>query len=67
MDGYTANRRPVILEFSDDFPTRIDALERERQIKGWTRRKKEALIRSDWEELKRLSKPDGSTGSPRTE
>ena len=47
MDGYTANRRPLTLEFSDGFPTRIEALERERQIKGWTRRKKEALIRGD--------------------
>ena len=64
--GYTAKRTPVTLEFAEDFPTRLDALERERQIKGWTRRKKEALIYRDWELLKELSKTRGSTSSPRT-
>ena len=41
--GYTYKRRPVTWEFAEEFPTRIEALERERQIKGWTRRKKEAF------------------------
>ena len=49
--GYTQNRRPVTLMWSQDFPSRIEALEAERQIKGWTRRKKEALIRGDWADL----------------
>ncbi len=64
--GYTAKRTPVTLEFAEEFPTRIEALERERQIKGWSRRKKEALIQRDWELLKRLAKSRGSTSSPRT-
>jgi predicted GIY-YIG superfamily endonuclease len=37
---------------------------RERQLKGWSRRKKEALIKGDWNGLERLSRAHGSTGSP---
>jgi predicted GIY-YIG superfamily endonuclease len=44
IDGYTSRRRPVRLEFTEEFPTRIEASERERQIKGWLRKKKQALI-----------------------
>lgn len=46
--GYTHDRRPVELVFSETFAERIDALERERQVKDWSRKKKEALIRGDW-------------------
>lgn len=63
---YTAKRTPVTLEFAEEFPTRIDALERERQIKGWSRSKKADLIRRDWGLLQRLAKSHGSTSSPRT-
>jgi len=48
IEGYTHDRRPVTLMFSEDFPTRLEALERERQIKDWSRKKKEALFQSDW-------------------
>ncbi|WP_081590550.1 GIY-YIG nuclease family protein [Blastomonas sp. AAP53] len=54
--GYTATRRPVELVWSDDFPSREDAFWVERQIKGWSRAKKEALIAGDWELISRLSK-----------
>ena len=64
--GYTYKRRPVELVFSQDFPSRIDALERERQIKGWSRRKKQALIQGRWERLQRLSRAHPSTSSGRT-
>src|SRR3546814_9878841 len=47
IPGYTATRRPVELVWSAEFTTRFEALEAERQIKGWSRAKKEALIRSD--------------------
>lgn len=63
IPGYTLSRRPVTLAFSEEFPTREEALERERQIKRWNRSKKEALIRSDWVELSRLAK--GVHPSPR--
>jgi len=56
IDGYTSTRLPVVLLFSEEFPTREEALACERQIKGWSRRKKEALMRGDWAELSRLSR-----------
>ena len=62
--GYSRSRRPVQLVFHEDFPSRQDAFLRERQLKGWSRRKKEALIRRNWEGLRRLSRAHGSTGSP---
>lgn len=55
LGGYTAKRRPVELLWSDRFPDRDSAFAAERQIKGWSRAKKEALIRDDWAELSRLS------------
>jgi len=67
VSGYTWLRRPVTLVFAEELPTRLEALERERQIKGWARRKKEALINHDWGLLPELSKNRGSTSSPRTE
>ncbi len=51
LPGYTQRRRPIELLWSQDFPSRDEALSAERQIKGWTRRKKEALIRGDWADL----------------
>ena len=54
--GYTATRLPIELVFSQECPTRIEALAFERQIKGWSRAKKEALIRGDWTEISRLAK-----------
>ena len=64
--GYTQNRRPVKLIFAQDFASRDEAFGRERQIKGWSRSKKEALINGNWERLKELSRAPayGSTGSP---
>jgi len=54
--GYTATRRPVTLVYSDWFDQITDAIAAERQIKGWSRAKKEALIRGDFEALKALAK-----------
>ena len=67
---YTARRQPVSLAWTQDFGTRIEALEAERQIKGWSRAKKEALIRGDWDLVSQLAASHGtrpSTGSGRTE
>ncbi len=47
--GYTCSRRPVQLVWVADFPDVFQAIEIERQLKGWSRRKKEALIRGDFE------------------
>jgi predicted GIY-YIG superfamily endonuclease len=54
--GYTASRLPVALVWSEQFPTRLEALAMERRIKGWTRAKKMALIRDDGGEISRLGK-----------
>ena len=67
---FTLNRRPVELVYSQDFASREEALASERQIKGWRRAKKEALIAGQFERLPALAKTAavrGSTGSPRTE
>ncbi len=55
IDSYTAKRRPVMLVFQEVYERVTDAIARERQIKGWTRRKKEALIRGDYEALPDLA------------
>ena len=54
--GYTFTRRPVVLVWSEYFDRITDGIAAERQIKGWSRAKKEALIRSDWEQVSRLSR-----------
>jgi len=71
-DCYTFVRRPVALVWSQDFPSRHEALESERRIKGWSRAKKEALIAGDWDGVSLLARNwqggDGpSTSSGRTE
>lgn len=52
---FTYKRRPLRLVYSQEFPTREEALAAERQIKGWSRKKKEAMIRGDWAEVSRLA------------
>ena len=53
---YTRNRLPVELVYSQEFPSEHEAFLRERQVKGWSRAKKEALISGDFEALAGLSK-----------
>jgi putative endonuclease len=54
--GYTARRRPVSLVFCQEFSVITDGIAAERQLKGWKRAKKEALIRGDYALLQELSK-----------
>ncbi len=54
--GYTSRRLPVKLVWSEEFPSRYEALQAERQIKGWSRAKKLALIRGDWELIRGLAR-----------
>ena len=56
FDGYTARRRPVVLAFQQEFARIEDAIAAERQVKGWRRAKKEALIRGDFAALPSLSR-----------
>jgi len=55
-DGWTARRRPVSLVYSEWFDRIVDAIAAERQVKGWSRAKKEALIRGDFDALVALSR-----------
>lgn len=55
-EAYTASRRPVKLLWSEAFQRAKDAIKLERQIKGWSRKKKEAFMNSDWDILSKLSK-----------
>jgi predicted GIY-YIG superfamily endonuclease len=54
--GYTAKRKPVELVWHTEFAAREEALVVEQQVKGWSRAKKEALMRNDWETVKQLAK-----------
>jgi predicted GIY-YIG superfamily endonuclease len=54
--GFTSEHLPVKLVWSQEFQTRYEALTAERQIKGWGRPKKMALIRGDWDLVSRLAK-----------
>ena len=63
IEGYTLSRRPVDLVFSDQFSTRLEAFHRERQIKGWSGARKEALIKGDWDGLVELSDRSSGGGS----
>jgi len=54
--SYTFNRRPVVLMYCEHFPDIMQAIAWEKQLKGWSRKKKEALFRNDWAEIKALAK-----------
>ena len=56
IEGYTQKRCPVVLEWSQEFAERDEAFRAERQIKGWRRDKKEALIRGDFAALPSLAR-----------
>jgi predicted GIY-YIG superfamily endonuclease len=56
LGGYTARRLPVVLAWSEAFPTRDEAFAAERRIKGWSRAKKEALMAGDWNGISLLAR-----------
>lgn len=49
---YTFKRRPVKLAFYEFFQTPADAIIWEKRIKGWSKKKKKALIEGNWNKLK---------------
>jgi putative endonuclease len=53
---YTCSRLPVELVYLQEFPSEHEAFLRERQVKGWSRAKKEALIQGNFEALVKLSR-----------
>jgi len=53
--SFTFTRRPVVLKYYKRFDQIEHAIEFEKQVKGWSRKKKEALFSEDWDEIVRLS------------
>lgn len=54
--SYTFKRRPVKLVFHESFNDIVQAIAFEKQVKGWRRAKKEAIINGDWHLLPGFSK-----------
>jgi putative endonuclease len=52
---HTSKFRPWEIVYSEQFENQVDAFKRERQIKGWTWAKKEALIAGDKTRLENLA------------
>lgn len=53
---YTAKRRPLKLVFHELFADVNQAIAFEKQVKGWNRKKKEAIINGNWHLLPELSR-----------
>ncbi len=51
---FTKYNYPVKIVYQESFQMKEDAAKREKQIKGWTRKKKLALIKGDFVLLKKL-------------
>ncbi len=55
-NSYTYTRRPFTLVFYAEFTTPNQAIDAEKQIKKWSRAKKEALIKGEYDKLPNLAK-----------
>jgi putative endonuclease len=55
-ESYTYSRRPVILKYCTEFYDPNLAIYWEKRIKGWSHKKKKALIDDDWDALIEFSK-----------
>ncbi len=60
---YTYKKRPITLVWFESFNDVLDAIATEKRIKGWSRRKKEALITENWDKLVLYSKNYTQFGS----
>lgn len=56
IECYTYSRRPLEVVFVTEFNDINQAITFEKQVKGWSRKKKEAIINNRWEDLPELSK-----------
>lgn len=61
--SFTYKRRPVTLRYWLRFSDINHAIAWEKQVKGWGRKKKEALFKEDWDEIKKLAKSHSSNSS----
>ena len=56
IESYTYKRRPIELKFYAEFSDISIAIQTEKQIKKWSKAKKEALINDEFEKLPNLAK-----------
>ena len=61
-ESYTCKRRPVKLVFQEVFTEITQAMAFEKQVKGWNRKNREAIIGGDWDLLPELSVRKNNTG-----
>lgn len=48
QDKFTRSHLPVILVYYEEYQTQLEAWQREKQLHGWSRTKKEKLISGEW-------------------
>lgn len=63
-DSYTFSKRPLELKWYLECTNPSEAIKIEKQIKGWTHRKKEALILENWDDLVEFSRNYTEHGNP---
>ena len=56
---FTVRRLPVALAYAEEHQTMVDAYRREKQVQGWSRAKREALIVGDLDRLHELARRRG--------
>ena len=61
---YTCKRHPVELKYYQRFTDINDAIEWEKQLKGWGRKKKQALFTENWELIQQLAKSSAAKALP---
>jgi len=54
--NYTKKRLPAELVYFEEYSSIADAFYREKQVQGWSKKKKEALMNGEYEDLKHLAK-----------
>lgn len=64
-DCYTRRKLPVSLVYHATFASRDEAIKAERQIKNWSRAKRQALVDNNWDLLKLLAKRCNKSSIPR--
>ncbi|TXE06736.1 GIY-YIG nuclease family protein [Gelidibacter salicanalis] len=60
-DCYTFKKRPVKMEFYQEFNDVLQAIFYEKKLKGWSRAKKKALIEGDFDRLQILAECRNAT------
>ena len=62
-DAYTYSRRPVKLEYFQDFKEPTQAIFFEKKLKKWSKVKKEVLIKGDFDMIQILAECRNATNS----